>query len=245
MKKSKIYIIHGWAYTTEKWMPFIEFLKKHGIGPVMLKVPGLTAPLKEVWTLEDYVEWLRNELEHEKEKIILLGHSNGGRISLAFAHKYPEKIKELILFDSAGIYHNELPIRLKRFIFGNLARFGRKFTNSDFLRKLLYKLTRESDYEKADPILRKTLHNLVTRDISKLFQQIHLPVVIIWGEEDTITPFTDGKKMHTMLKNSKLFPIKNARHSPMFTNVEEAGEIVLGELRSKKQEARIKQKIII
>lgn len=224
--KKKIYIIHGWAYTTDKWIPFIEFLKKHGLDPVLLKVPGLTAPLKEVWTLENYVEWLRIELEHEKEKVTLLGHSNGGRISLAFTHKYPEKVKELILFDSAGIFHNELPIRLKRLIFGNLARFGRKFTNSEFLRTLLYKLTRESDYEKADPVLRKTLHNLVTRDISKLFHEIHLPTTIIWGEEDTITPLADGKKMHKMIKGSGFHVIKNAKHSPMFTHVKEAAEIV-------------------
>lgn len=225
--KKKIYILHGWAYTTKKWEPIIRELNKNGIDTVLLKIPGLTSPLNEVWNLENYIEWLRKELAHEKGKVILLGHSNGGRISLAFAIKYPEKIQQLILIDSAGIYHNELPIRLKRFIFGNLARFGRKFSNSDFLRRLLYKFTRESDYEKADPVLRMTLHNLITRDISENFKEINIPTIIIWGEDDTITPLSDGKKMHAMIKDSKFFIIKNAKHSPQFTNVEEVGDIVL------------------
>jgi pimeloyl-ACP methyl ester carboxylesterase len=43
---------------------------------------------------------------------VLLGHSNGGRIALAFAEKYPDKVKQLVLIDSAGIYHNEFSIRL-------------------------------------------------------------------------------------------------------------------------------------
>ena len=227
MNKKKIYILHGWAYTTEKWEPFIKKLNKHNIETVLLKIPGLTSPLNEVWNLENYIEWLRQELAHEKDKVFLLGHSNGGRISLAYALKFPEKIQQLILIDSAGIYHNELPIRLKRFIFGNLARFGRQFCNSDFLRKLLYKFTRESDYERANPLLRQTMRNLITTDISGRLHELDIPAVIIWGEGDTITPLADGKKIHEMINGSKFYIIKNAKHSPQFTNVEEAVGIIL------------------
>src|SRR6185437_424542 len=108
MKNKKIIILHGWAYSTEKWKPFVEDLKKHEFTPIVLKIPGLTAPLENVWNIENYVEWLKKNLEKEDAKVILLGHSNGGRIALAFATQYPEKIDTLILIDSAGIYHNEL-----------------------------------------------------------------------------------------------------------------------------------------
>ncbi len=227
LKNEKIYILHGWAYTTDKWQPLIEKLRKEGIEAVMLKIPGLTAPLNEVWNLDNYVGWLKEILDKENDRVILLGHSNGGRIALTFTAKYPEKVKQLILIDSAGIYHNELPIQIKRFVFGNIARVGRKFTNSQTLRKLLYKLTRESDYERANPLLRKTMQNLVRTDISDLFPHIHLPVTIIWGELDEMTSLSDGKIMHQSLKNSTFHVIRGARHSPMFTHVEEVGEIII------------------
>jgi pimeloyl-ACP methyl ester carboxylesterase len=228
----KIYIVHGWAYATEKWQPFLDKLKSMGIVPVFFKIPGLSAPMNAVWGLDDYVDWLAKELGEEKGRVILLGHSNGGRICLVYVSKYPEKVKKLILIDSAGIYANGLQIRFKRFVFGNLARFGRRFTDSERLRKFLYKLTRESDYERADPILRKTMHNLITYDVSHLLAGIHIPVVIIWGERDKITPLKDGKIMQGLLKNSKLYVVPGARHSPMFTNVDEVGEIIRQEFES-------------
>src|SRR3989338_4234164 len=101
----KIIILHGWAYSTDKWRPFIEELKKSGVKSKMIKIPGLTSPLDQVWNLDDYVEWLKKNLSKEKGKVILLGHSNGGRIALAFSAKYPEKVGKLILIDSAGIFH--------------------------------------------------------------------------------------------------------------------------------------------
>ena len=226
----KIYILHGWAYTTEKWQPLLDKLRSNKFEPVLLKIPGLSAPLKEVWDLDDYVDWLRKGLAGEKGKVVLVGHSNGGRICLAYVSKHPERVEKVILIDSAGIYANGLPIRLKRFVFGNLARFGRRFTDSERLRRFLYKLTRESDYERADPVLRKTMHNLITSDISDLLALIKVPVTIIWGERDRMMPLKDGRMMQGLLRNAKLHVIAGARHSPMFTNVEEVGEIILKEL---------------
>ncbi len=223
----KIYILHGWAYTTERWQPLVGILKNNGIEAVMLKIPGLTAPLDEVWDLDDYVEWLGRELVHEKEQVVLVGHSNGGRISLAFAAKYPDRVEKLILIDSGGIYHNEFFIRVKRLVFGNLARLGRRITNSQSLRGFLYKLTRESDYERANPNLRKTMRNLISTDISYLLSSVDIPTTIIWGEHDGITPLADGRLMHKGLHNSTLHIIKGAKHSPMFTHAEEVGETIL------------------
>lgn len=230
----KIYILHGWTYSTEGWQPLVNLLNKQGIETIMLKVPGLTVSLNSAWELKDYVEWLKKKLQDEKESIVLLGHSNGGRISIAFAAKYPEKIKQLILIDSAGIYHNELPLRIKRFVFGMLAKFGRNITDSEDLRKMLYKFARATDYRRADPVLRRTLRNLIRTDISSLFTSILVPTTIIWGEKDDTTPLRDGEFMHEKIKASKFFVIRNARHSPQFTHVKEVGEIILRELRTEK-----------
>ena len=229
--KQKIFILHGWAYSTEKWQPILGLLKKQNIEPVMLEIPGLTVPLENVWKLEDYVAWLKNIVDKEKGKVILLGHSNGGRISIAFAAKYPEKVNQLFLIDSAGIYHNELPLRIKRSVFGFLAKTGKKISHSERLRKLLYRFARESDYEKVNPIVRQTMHNLITSDVSPSLLQIPASVTIIWGANDKITPLVDGEKMQTLLPNAELYIIKEGRHSPQFTQAKEVSEIVINNLK--------------
>ncbi len=223
--KKKVYILHGWAYSTEKWKPFLIDLKEKGFEPVMLKIPGLTAPLNEVWTIENYVEWLRAKIGSQKN-IILLGHSNGGRIAIAFVAKYPSVASQLILIDSAGIYHNGLRIRIKRLFFGSIAKLGKIFFNSEKIRKLLYKFAREHDYEKADPIVRQTMVNLIRTDLSRTLKQVSTQTLIIWGEEDRVTPVVDAKLMSREIVNSQLRIIAKARHSPMFTHPNQVVEII-------------------
>lgn len=220
---NKAIILHGWTYSTEKWSKFINLMKsKYDVE--LLKIPGLTQQLSKVWDLDNYVEWLNKKVG--RDKVILMGHSNGGRIALAFSLKYPEKVEHLVLIDSAGIYHNELPIRLKRFLFKTIAKIGRKITKSDRMRKILYKLSRENDYEKASPMLRKTMTNIITTDIKNQLYQIKIPTLIIWGEDDKTTPLTDGLLMHKLIKGSEMKIINGARHSPQFTHPEKVVKII-------------------
>ena len=191
-----------------------------GFEVVQLAVPGLTEATDQVWTLEDYVEWLKDKLSAEQHPTVI-GHSNGGRIALAFAAKYPDKIGRLILIDSAGIYHNELAIRIKRSAFASAARIGKKISSSEVLRKILYKLAGESDYKNAPPLMRKTMANLIAVDLTPQLAEITTPTLIIWGRHDKATPLSDGQLMNKLIKNSELYIIEGAAHSPHFTNTKE------------------------
>ncbi len=222
----RVIILHGWTYSLEKWQGFLGLLKKEGIEPVMLNVPGLTSANDKVWDIENYINWLKEIVNKEKNKVILIGHSNGGRIAANFAIKYPEKISNLILIDSAGIYHNELPLALKRFIFKTIANFGKALKGSSMLKNLFYKLAGESDYNNANHNMKQTMINLLNSDKFFKPENIQTPTLIFWGREDKITPLSDGKLMHKLIKNSKLKIINGARHSPMFTNAKEVAEII-------------------
>lgn len=224
----KVLVLHGWTYSTDKWETFITALKNKGLDTELLKIPGLTEKLEEVWNIDNYVDWLNKKIN---QKMILIGHSNGGRIALAFCLKYPQKVEKLVLIDSAGIYHHELPIRLKRIIFKYIAKFGRKVTSSERTRKFLYKLSRESDYEKASPIVKKTMVNLITLDLRNSLDKIKVPTFIIWGKRDKATPLADGKLMHQLIKNSKIYIIETAKHSPQFTHTEEVVQKITEEIR--------------
>lgn len=223
----RVIILHGWTKTLDKWNGFIDALGKKGIKIELPKIPGLTKNLEEIWHLEDYVNWLHNIANKEKDKVILIGHSNGGRIALAFANQYPEKVKKLILIDSAGIYHNELPHKIKRIVFKTIAKIGKKLTSSRSLKNILYKLARESDYKEADPNVKKTMINLISADLKPILSHIQIPTLIIWGAQDKITPLSDGILMNNLIKNSKLEIIKDARHSPQFTNPEKVTNLIL------------------
>ena len=213
----KIYILHGWAYETTKWQPFLELLKKNGFSPVLLSTPGLTQPLHKEWRVEDYVNWLRRKIGNEKN-IILLGHSFGGRICVEYSLKYPDNVTKMFLIDSAGVFHNELSIRFKRFLFNFFAKTGKKITSNSSLRNLLYKLARENDYNQANLNMKKVIVGMITSDRLRNWSSIKTPTAIIWGEQDKTTPLSDGYYLNTKIQNSKLFIINSARHSPHFTH---------------------------
>lgn len=228
----KIYILHGWTYSSmgnnplKKWDSFLEEMHSEKFRPVLLKIPGLTKDVNTIWNLEKYINWLKKTLEKEKSKIILIGHSNGGRIALSFVQKYPQKVDKLILIDSAGIYHNELPIRLKRFIFKALAKIGKKITSSERLKIVLYKLAREGDYNNATSAQRQTMLNLINTDLLEILNKIKTKTLIIWGGKDKVTPLSDGKLMQKSINKSELIVIGDARHSPQFTHPKEVAKII-------------------
>jgi len=229
-KIKNIYIVHGWATSTDKWKPLVKGLKEKGLQPVLLKVPGLTEKIEKPWTIEDYVQWLKEITDKEKGKIALIGHSNGGRISIAFAIKYPEKLSHLVLIDSAGIYHNEISLKIKRFIFGKLAKIGKKITSSEKIKNVLYKIVREHDYKNASSEMKKTMVNLINSDQFLDINKVKVPTIIIWGKRDNITPLSDGKKINALIKDSKFYVISSAKHSPQFTNSDEVTNKILNDL---------------
>lgn len=222
----KIIILHGWTKNLDKWNNFLKNLDKKEIDYEFPKIPGLTENLNEIWKLQDYIKWLKRIIDKEKDKVILIGHSNGGRIALAFTNLYPEKVEKLILIDNAGIYHNELFLRIKRVVFRAIAKIGKKLTSSEKFKNLLYKFARESDYKDLDDNVKQTMLNLISTDLKPILPQITTPTLIIWGGQDKATLLSDGKLMHNLIENSKLEIIDDARHSPMFTHPEEVAELI-------------------
>ncbi len=226
----KIFILHGWTYQTATWQPLLEMLKKRGLDVEFLLIPGLTDGTNPVWTLDDYVAWLK-EKTAAYEKFVLIGHSNGGRISLAFAAKYPEKVARLILEDSAGIPPRGLR-KLKRDIFRTISKAGHVLTRSETLRDLLHKVIRENDYSDATPEMKQTMANLVAVDLGQMLDRIQCPTLIIWGGKDVTTPLSAGKIFHEGVRGSRLHIIPDARHSPHITHVKEIADLITGELRN-------------
>ena len=226
----KLFILHGWTYQTETWQPLLNLLAAQGIDYEFLRIPGLTDGTDPVWTLEDYVKWLEEKTAGH-EKVILYGHSNGGRISIAYAAKHPEKVERLILEDSSGIPVTGLR-RLKRDFFKQISRIGRILSSSDVLRRIFYKVIRESDYSGATVNMKKTMANLLLVDLSLVLDRITCPTLLIWGANDKTTPLSAGKRIHEGIKGSRISIIPDARHSPHITHPQQVAGLIKNEVVS-------------
>lgn len=204
----KLYIIHGWTYTTEHWNRTLEILRKeYKIDVEMLNVPGLTTGSKKVWTIEEYADWADKNIPNGA---IALGHSNGGRILLNLCSKKPEKLGLMILLSSAGVYEESK----KREISRKVSKIFAPLKKSALLRKIFHKLVGASDYDHAPENMKKTLSNMLSSDKKLEISNIKTKTAILWGEKDTITPLRQGEKMHELIQGSTLTIYKNWTHAP-------------------------------
>jgi len=238
LKDYPIVILHGWAVDEQnalKWQPFTDFLVADGWSVKFLDLPGLSQPLDKVWQLNDYVNWVHEVIGDQE--VMLLGHSFGGQLAVRYASVFPEQIKRLILIDPAGIRPFSFKARLKRKVFGAMAKIGKIFFPLEMGRVLLHKLAREKDYLHASPTLRKTMQNVLADEVKADFPRIDTPTCILWGDEDTATPVAHAKLFSAGIAHSQLHFISGARHSPQFTHVEQTAKQVIEFLEQNTQDS--------
>lgn len=214
----KLYIVHGWTYKPEPWEEVIDELKKAKIDAELLRVPGLGTQSDDVFSIDDYVKWAA---AHIPKGSIALGHSNGGRILLnLLQQKGSDYLGGLILFDAAGIYEPSL----KNDIMRKMSKVFSPLKKSKLARKAVHKVLGVHDYNDASENMKKTLTNMLDSDKNLDISGITTKTMLVWGSDDRMTPLRQGKKMHELLKNSKLTVKEGWRHSHYLKSTKETAD---------------------
>lgn len=96
--QSALVFIHGVGMNADVWQDQIEHFKSaHQVIAYDFLGHGKSPMPKDEPTLDDYVAQLYRLVEHlNLSSFLLVGHSMGALISVAFALKYPQKVKSLI-----------------------------------------------------------------------------------------------------------------------------------------------------
>lgn len=222
-----LYIIHGWTYTVEPWKVTLKMLRDNGVSVKMLHVPGLTEPSKKEFTISDYVKWADAEIP---DGAIALGHSNGGRILMNLCSLKPEKLKYLILLDSAGVYE---PTAKKRFI-ERMAKIGKPLKKIPVVDKAFHKITGTTDYSRAPENMKKTLANMLASDKDLDFSKVTTKTFILWGKKDTTTPPRQATKIYEGLPNAELKFYAKWTHAPYISNPDELARALITLVRRMK-----------
>jgi len=95
---SPLIFIHGVGMRGDVWSPQVEYFSNdYQVITYDFLGHGESHLPPEEPVLDDYVEQLNNLLKHLNLSLIsLVGHSMGAFISVAFALKYPDKVKALV-----------------------------------------------------------------------------------------------------------------------------------------------------
>jgi len=158
------------------------------------------------------------------KNICLLGNSLGGHVGLIFTLSHPEFVKALILTGSSGLYENSFGGTFPRresydFIKEKVAL---TFYDPNFATKELVDevFTTVNDRGRVIRILAMA-KSAIRHNMSKDLHKITIPVCLIWGKNDTVTPPDVAIEFHNILPNSELNWIDKCGHAPMMEQPEE------------------------
>ncbi len=104
-KGSAVVLLHGFLESSFMWHDIIPVLsEKHKVIAIDLLGHGNTDSHGYVHTMEDQAEMVKAVLNHLKlRKYVIIGHSMGGYIALAFAKLFPKNIKGIFLLNSTAL----------------------------------------------------------------------------------------------------------------------------------------------
>jgi pimeloyl-ACP methyl ester carboxylesterase len=210
-------LLHGWGGSARSFAPLMPVLTKT-FSVCAFDFPGfgLSALPPQTWGVTDYVAFVRHLMQRLGiERAHFLGHSHGGRVSIALAAKAPEAVDRLILVDSAGIRPpRTLTLRSR----GLMARTARRVLSHRLAGKpgrralaAIYLRLGMSDYASAGP-LRPTFVRLVNEDLSGILSAICAPTLVVWGADDRETPLWMGRRMAMEISGAEILVLSSAGH---------------------------------
>jgi pimeloyl-ACP methyl ester carboxylesterase len=162
-------------------------------------------------------------------KVNLLGNSLGGHVALVYTKEHMQKVNTLILTGSSGLYENAMggtfPRREdKEFIRSKVAyTFYDPKHATDELVDEVYGIV--NDKGKLIRIL-SLAKSAIRHNMANDLKNITIPVCLIWGKQDTITPPEVAEEFHRLLPNSDLFWIDKCGHAPMMEQADQFNEIL-------------------
>lgn len=223
-------LLHGLFGALSNFVDLIEYFKKH----YLVVVPML--PLFELDLLHTTVggleKFVTKFIEARKyENVHLLGNSLGGHVALVHVLKHPQHIKSLILTGSSGLFENGMGDTYPKR--GDYEYIKRKteltFYNPATATKELVDEVYEIVNQRVKVIKIIALaKSAIRNNLGDELQNIRVPTLLIWGNNDTITPPFVGKEFNKLIPNSELHFIDLCGHAPMMERSKEFNEILHG-----------------
>jgi pimeloyl-ACP methyl ester carboxylesterase len=247
-KGKPVILLHGFAEDGDVWKTQIEFLKHH----CYLIIPDLPGSGKSEMindmSIESMADLVKALISHEAPKLplilseaegqgaegVLIGHSMGGYISLAFAEKYPELLSSIALVHSSAFADSEE----KKANRSKSIEFIKKNGAFEFLKAVITDLFTETwaanNQQAIDAQIEKSkgftdeaviayYKAMINRpDRTSVLKNLSKPILFIIGEHDKAIPFEQSMQQCYLPNQSHIHILRNTAHMGM---LEEADKL--------------------
>jgi pimeloyl-ACP methyl ester carboxylesterase len=231
-----VLLLHGFGEDSHIWDQQISFLKAHCFL-IVPDIPGSgkstllnhESPVTHDITITDYADAIHALLEDEKvNSCIMLGHSMGGYIALAFAEKYPDKLKAFGLINSTAFADSDEKKQTRQRAIDTIEQYGAFSFLKTTIPSLFGTKFKQEHPEKVDELtvagksftkesLQQYYRAMMNRpDRCNVLRGNPLPVLFITATEDAPAPMSDILLQTPLPDKSYLHILRNVGHMSMW-----------------------------
>lgn len=231
-----VVLIHGYPLNHTIWLPVAERLASENFQIILpdMRGFGLSPAPGGTSTMDLMAGDVLNLLDELGiEKAVLVGHSMGGYVSMAFSRLYPGRLAGLGLVCTQA--SADSPEKRQERL--NTARQVLKQGTQRISESMPARLAENGEIRDAvAEIIRRTtpegiagaLRGMAERpDFTEWLASIKVPAVVIHGMLDKITPLENSELMSRLICRSWLVRIPDAHHLPMLENPESVAHAMI------------------
>ncbi len=227
-----ILALHGWGASSELMLPVLERLERLGYAAFAPDLPGFgeSSIPPASWSVFDYANLIVQLLDAlSLPHVHLIGHSFGGRLGLILGADYANRIKQLVLVDSAGVpnkspFHVQARLKAYRTTRRALNSIGAKDT-AESLSTWYRERYGSADYKNAGA-LREIFVRVVNENLLPYAERVSRPTLLIWGSEDADTPLWQGQMLEKTISDAGLVTLNGAGHYSYLERIDEFMAII-------------------
>ncbi|OGX83682.1 alpha/beta hydrolase [Hymenobacter lapidarius] len=211
-------LLHGLFGALSNWQDVVsEFATDHRVIIPLLPVYEMPLSQAGVPGLVAYVEGFVAAIGLPAS-FTLLGNSLGGHVALVYALKNPARVNRIVLTGSSGLFENSMGASFpKRGDYAYVKeRVGFTFYDPTLATQELVDEVFNVTNSNAKCLRMIAIARSAQRhNLSKELTKITVPVLLVWGLNDTITPPPVAHEFARLLPHAELRFLDHCCHAPM------------------------------
>lgn len=213
-----VLLVHGLGSRADDWALTMKELRSH----YRVYAIDLLGHGHSDWPQIDYAIQKQTDMVQQfmvSQKIVpadVVGISMGGWVGLQLASQHPEMVRRLVLLDSAGLlFDTKLTVdSFSPKTPAELATFYALLTPKaqplpDFVQRDILRLLGNHSW-----VAHRILTTMMTRQdlLDGKLQSVTMPVLIIWGQEDRITPLSEAEELKRAMPQASMVVLPGCGH---------------------------------
>lgn len=244
-KGEPLVLIHGFGANKDNWTRIGKYLTSH-FRVIALDLPGFGESGKDPdgdYSISNQAEWVKAFVRAMGiQSLYMGGNSMGGKIAGAYASRYPDHIKSLLLIAPGGVAsseHSEMFRRLKQgkpnpLVARNVEEYERLldfvFVKRPFIPHPIKKLLIQEAID-HQPLNKKIFKQLRSSSdvppLEVLLNGLPVPTLIVWGSQDRVLHVSGAKILESVIPNARAEIMDSVGHLPMIEKPEKTAGLYL------------------